>query len=85
MKKEEFESKLKVGTKIRIGKEYAKQYGFKEDEIIQLIEGYFEEDNGLYTYTVECPSILDEKTKDFDSIYHLFGNDFEYFLDCEII
>ena len=82
---EGFEKNLKIGTKIKIGKKYSEQYGFSEGEIITLIEGNFEHDNGLYTETEYYPAIWDEKLKDFDSIYHLFGNEFENFLDCEII
>lgn len=83
---EEFEEALIVGCEIRIGKIYSEQIsGFKEGDIIKLIEGYFEYDNGLYTEEQTSPSIYDEETKDFDSIYHLFGNDFEYFYDCEIL
>ena len=67
------------------GKEYSKEYGFTEGEIIELIEGHFEHDNGLYTEDQTAPSIWDEKQKDFESIYHLFGNEFENFLDCEVV
>jgi hypothetical protein len=76
---------LVIGAKIKIGKKYAKEHsGFKGGEIITLIEGFFEYDNGLYTETQTAPSIYDEKQKDYDSIYHLFGNDFEYFMDCKV-
>ena len=80
-----FEENLIVGAKIKIGKEYSKEYGFTEGEIIELIEGHFEHDNGLYTEDQTAPSIWDEKQKDFESIYHLFGNEFENFLDCEVV
>lgn len=80
-----FEENLIIGTKIKIGKKYSEEYGFDEGEIIELIEGEFEHDNGLYTETQTCPSIWCEDEKDFDSIYHLFGNHFENFLDCEIL
>jgi hypothetical protein len=76
---------LEIGTKIKIGKEYSKEYGFKEGEVIELIEGYFDEYNGLYCYTSNAPSIWNEQQKEFDSIYHLFGNDLERFLDCKIV
>lgn len=85
MSEQELEKKLIVGTKIKIGKQYSEEFGFEENEIIELIEGYFDYDNGLYTETQTAPSIWDEELKDFDSIYHLFGNHFENFLDCEII
>jgi hypothetical protein len=80
------ESQLVVGTKIRIGKRYVEEYNesFNEGQIIELIEGYFEHDNGLYVDTIPCPSIATEDD-DFDSIYHLFGNKLEYWFDCEIV
>lgn len=83
---QDLEDKLVVGTKIKIGAKFSQEVcGFKEGEIIELVNGSFEEDNGLYTTMVDCPSVWDENVKDFDSIYHLFGNDLEDFLDCEII
>ena len=84
----EIEERLVVGCKIRIGKQYAQyadEHGFKEGEVITLVEGFFEFDNGLYTETQIAPSVYDEALKDFDSIYHLFGNNMEHFLDNEII
>lgn len=76
---------LKVGTKIKIGENYSNEFGFNKDEIIQLEECFFEYDNGLYTNDEACPGILDKDLNDADSIYHLFGNDFENWLDNEII
>lgn len=84
-KKEYLESKLIVGTKIKIGENYAKDYGFTVGEVIELIEGSFERYNGLYDETEKCPAIWVEDDKDFSSIYHLFGNDLDDFMDCEII
>jgi hypothetical protein len=85
MKTEELEDLLKVGTKIKIGKKYSKEYGFNEGEIITLVDGVFEVDNGLYTENQDCPSIWNEEWNEFDSIYHLFGNNFEYWMDNTII
>lgn len=85
MTKGEFEEKLIDGAKVKIGKQYAREYGFNEGEIIELVEGSFEYDNGLYISNHSAPAIWDDVQKDFDSIYHLFGNDFEHFLDCEIV
>lgn len=81
----EGEIELKVGTKIKIGKLSSEKCGHKEGEVIELIEGWFEHDNGLYCEDVSEASIWDEEAKDFDSIYHIFGNDLEDFLDCEIL
>ena len=76
---------LKVGDKIRIGKKYAEKCGLITGEIIELIEGYFEHDNGLYTECIPAPSIATEDPGEFDSIYHLFGNDLENLMDCEVL
>ena len=85
MTEQEFEEKLIVGAKIKIGKQYAQNYGFKAGEVITLVDGSFEYDNGLYTENQSAPAIWNEGEKEFDSIYHLFGNHFETFLDCEVI
>lgn len=79
--------KLIVGASIKFGEEYAKDglYEFKAGETFTLVKGFFDADNGLYTYTESAPSIWIEEDKEFYSIYHLFGNDFEYFFDCEIL
>lgn len=79
------EEKLVVGAKIRIGKKYAEKHFCQEGEIIELVEGYFEYDNGLYVEDQTAPSVWDEGRKDFSSIYHLFGNDLEDFEDCEVL
>jgi hypothetical protein len=83
--KEEFEEKLKVGTKIRIGFKYSENHGFSEGEIIILVEGEFENDNVLYTNVEYAPSVWDDYMGEFESIYHLFGNDFDNWLDCTIV
>jgi len=75
---------LKVGAKIKIGAEYSKEFGFEPGEIIELVEGSFDEYNGLYEYTSNAPAIWNEQQKEFDSIFHLFGNDLEHIMDCEI-
>lgn len=80
------EEKLIVGTKIKLGIEYCSDKEWlNPGDIITLINGYFEYDNGLYTETQTSPSVLDEKAGEFDSIYHLFGNDLEDFKDCVIL
>ena len=85
MNKQQFEEKLLVGTKIKIGRKYAGEQGFKEGEIITLVNGAFKIDNSICSTIEHAPSVWSESQKDFDSIYHLFGNDFENFLDCVII
>lgn len=77
---------LQVGSKIRIGREYAKDHGLLvEGQVIVLVDGSFDCENGLYCYTENCPAIWNEQAKEFDSIYHLFGNDLENFMDCKVI
>lgn len=78
---------LQIGTKIKIGVKYEAKHGggFKPNEVIELIEGTFEEYNGLYDEITHAPSIWNEYQQEFDSIYHLFGNDLENFMDCEIV
>jgi len=83
----ELESKLIVGAKIKIGKKYELETSgnFKEGQIIELVEGTFESDCGDNPTIEKCPSIWCDKQQDFDSIYHLFGNGLEDFLDNEIL
>ena len=76
---------LKIGTKIKIGDKYAEENGWGKNETIELVEGYFDEDNGLYCYTSTAPSIWNPEQDEFDSIYHLFGNDLDGFMDCTIL
>ncbi len=85
-RKAKLESRLVVGTKIKLGKKYcAGRGGLVAGQVITLVEGEFEYDNGLFTSSQSAPSVWCEKQKDFDSIYHLFGNDLEDFEDCEIL
>lgn len=82
---EQLEQGLQVGTKIKIGKKYSEEHGFEPNQIIELVEGVFDEDNGLYTTTSTAPSVWNETLDEFDSIYHMFGNNLEDFMDCEIV
>lgn len=87
MNKKELEQKLIVGAVIEFGEEYCKSIDYyrKPGEKITLIEGSFYHENGLYGEEQTCPSIWNEDQKEFDSIYHLFGNDLEDFTDCKIV
>lgn len=77
---------LVVGAQIKLGKEYcANHHGCTDGEIITLVEGEFDYDNGLYMETQRCPSAWNELAKEFDSVYHLFENDLSGFMDCEIV
>ena len=79
--------KLKSGDKIKFGKKYCRKTGRKDllGKSIMLTPQYFDEYNGLYCYQSECPGIWNESENEADSIYHLFGNSLEDFLDCELI
>jgi len=81
------EKDLVIGTRIRLGDEYCKQHGTPEDsgKVITLVEGSFDSENGLYTETVNAPSVWDEVAGDWDSIFHLFENDLSGFSDCSIL
>ena len=90
MNENELLEKLIVGAKIKIGKVYAGYKGyFTAGEIVTLIEGFFDEDNGLYCYESNAPSLKSIDCEDdcieYDSIWHLFGNKLEHFYDCEIV
>lgn len=87
MKNKDLKNKLIIGTRIRIGEKYKKSCAglFQTGQIIELVEGLFEHDNGLYTEYLKCPAWWDEKAGDFESIYHLFENDLSGFMDCEVI
>ncbi len=74
MTKEQIEEILVVGTKIKIGKEYSKDYFFEEGEVILLEKG----DNGI-------PGFYNESDDAFYDIYHFFGDNLENFLDCKIV
>jgi hypothetical protein len=83
--KKELKESLVVGAKIKLGEGYCKNRNCTAGEVITLVEGIFDRENGLYCTTETAPAIWDEKAGDFDSIYHLFGNDLEDFEDCEIL
>jgi hypothetical protein len=78
---------LIVGAKVKIGKEYAERIGkfFEAGQIIELVEGHFENDNGLFVENQTAPSWWYAEEEDFESIYHLFGNNLELFMDCEVV
>jgi len=81
----DLEKTLIVGAKIEIGKRYAKGRGVAAGDVVELVQGEFEHWNGLYTETQLAPSVWCEDRKEFDSIYHLFGNDLEEFMDCKVL
>lgn len=76
---------LTAGAKIKLGERYCEGKGYTAGEVITLVNGIFEYDNGLYTEDQECPAVWCEHQNEFDSIYHLFGNALERFADCEVL
>jgi hypothetical protein len=76
-----------VGDKVRIGKQYAHDSSgrFHPGEVIELVEGTFDSFNGLYDEVQTAPSIWNHDAGEYDSVFHLFGNNFEDFADCELI
>lgn len=76
---------LVVGAQIRIGESFAHSSSLESGSIITLVDGTFERENGLYEDTERAPSVWNDDSKEFDSIYHLFGNDLSDFDDCEVL
>ena len=83
--KEQFEEKLVAGTKIKIGKKYSKEHGFSAGEIITLVDVQFEYDSDFGGGFEYAPGVMNEKINDSDSVYHLFGNHFENWMDNTIV
>lgn len=79
--------KIERGDSIKFGKKWCKAHKSNDliNKVVKLTPQWFEEDNGLYCYETECPGIWDEENQEADSIYHLFGNNLEDFMDCELI
>ena len=78
---------IERGDSVKFGEKWCKEFKREEltNQIIQFTPQYFEDDNGLYAYTTECPGVFFKGEEEAESIYHLFGNEFEYFMDCELI
>ena len=81
----ELERRLVVGAKVKLGKQYCARTPKDSGTVITLVNGEFYYDNGLYGTTETAPAIWNEEQKEFDSIYHLFDNELDGFLDCEIV
>lgn len=78
------EKLLVVGATIEYGPKYKKFSGTKLDSVT-LVLGHFDYYDGLGYNTESCVAVWDEESDDWDSIYHLFGDELEYFMDCKII
>ena len=79
--------KFESGDSVKFGKKWCKEHNSEHlvGKTIMMTPQWFEEDNGLYCYESECPGILAEGSDYPESIYHLFGNNFEWFMDCELV
>lgn len=81
---------IEGGDSITFGEKWCIEH-YRENlkgKTIKLEPQYFECDNGLYVYETVCPGIpaeLNDYTNEADSIFHLFGNKFERFMDCILI
>lgn len=78
---------IERGDSVKFGEKWCREHRREDlvNKVVKLTPQWFEEDNGLFTYYSECPGIYDEECEEADSIYHLFGNNFENFMDCELI
>jgi hypothetical protein len=78
--------RLIVGAKVKIGAEYAAMNpDYSEGDVIELVEGFFERINGFNNEIDTAPSVWNDRLKEYDSIYHLFGNRLENFRDCVVL
>lgn len=75
------------GDSIKFGKEWCAKNDSPHliDKVVLMTPQYFEVDNGLYCHEVECPGMVVIEGDEPDSIYNLFGNNFEHFMDCVLI
>ena len=73
------------GAIISIGKQFAeKSPQFKAGQLITLKTVGFESDDGFGSMQYS-PAVWNETTKEWDSIYHLYENNLEGFLDCAVL
>lgn len=75
------------GDSVKFGMKWCKEHRSKHliGKVVMMTPPWFECDNGLYCEDQECPGMMEEGSNEPDSIYHLFGNNFENFMDCELI
>lgn len=81
---------IKGGDSITFGEKWCLENDREEltGKTVKLEPQYFEYDNGLYvSYDVApgIPAEMNDYNEEADSIYHLFGNTFERFMDCTLI
>lgn len=84
--KQELEKLLVVGARIVLGEQFCERFPqYEAGEVLELETGQFEGEDGFIDKYLECPSVYNWDNKEHDSIYHLFGNNLEDFLDCEVL
>lgn len=78
---------IERGDSVKFGEKWCKAHRREDlvNQVVKFTPQWFEDDNGLYVADIECPGIDNGKDAEPDSIYHLFGNSFENFMDCELI
>jgi hypothetical protein len=85
-KERKYAMKIERGDSVKFGKKWCKNNRRKDlvNKVVRFTPQWFETDNGLYCDDIECPGIWDEVNDEAESIFHLFGNHFEKFMDCEL-
>lgn len=75
------------GDSVKFGEKWCKAHNSEHliGKTVLMTPQWFEYDDDLGGGTSECPGMFEEGSDESDSIYHLFGNNFEDFMDCELI
>lgn len=80
-------NKFEPGDSVKFGERWCKDHNSIHliGKIVMMTPQWFEYDDDLGGGIDQCAGMFEEGSEEPDSIYHLFGNDFEYFSDCELI
>lgn len=75
------------GDSVKFGEKWCKENRCEHliGETIMMTPQWFDYDDDLGGGMEECPGMIMEDGEEPESIYHLFGNNFENFMDCEHI
>lgn len=79
--------KFENGDSVKFGEKWCEAHNSMHlnGKTIMMTPQWFDYDDDLGGGIDVCPGIWEEGSEEADSIYHLFGNDFEDFMDCELI
>ena len=88
--------RIEIGDEIVLGKKYCLKKGINYTaKKLKIIEGVFDNDNGLYCYEETAPSVKNEdiynecdwdyEEGEYESVYHLFGEFLDGMLDTLVI